>query len=117
MPSQDGQDTDLCHQQTNQTCLSRNAAIDAEEEALTLDYQPDTKQHIPEQQGMCVSASNKNAPKSSSISDSSSVGGRSHTGPQKSHRQRVWRNKHHRRDGVMDLWTRAGLRLQCKAVK
>lgn len=116
--TQHDQGTDDYHQQTNQVSLSKSSVIDAaEEEQLTLDYQSGTIHKIPEHHSVCILASSRKASRSPSIANGSDVGKRKcQTVPQNSHRQRVWRNKHYRRDGVMDLWSRAGLQLQSKAM-
>ena len=111
------EDTNLCHQQTNRVSMSKTCGTDAaEEEALTLDYQPATNQHFPEHQSVGVLASSNIAPRLAGVADGSGVGKKAcRAVPQNSHKQRVWRNKHCRRDGVMDLWRRAGMQLHHEA--
>lgn len=117
--TQHRQGTNLCHQQTNQASLSRSSAIDAaEEELFTLDYQPGINHQIHEHQSVWVLASSKNASRLTTHANGNGDGKRKcHTVPQNSHGQRVWRNKHYRRDGVMDLWSRAGLQVQSRAME
>lgn len=103
-----------CCKTTEQAYRSNSAGIDADgEEALTLEYQPVSKQSA---QTVCMLNNSKDAATIGSVSSSSSGGKRlsSHT-TQTSRRERVWQSKRYRRDGVMDLWTRAGLQLQSKA--
>ena len=57
----------------------------------------------------------EDAATTASVTSSSSGGKKRVTGTQTSRRERVWQSKRYRRDGVMDLWTRAGLQMQRKA--
>ena len=112
--SQAGQSREVCRHTTNQVCLSSSSMVDAEEEALTLEYQPASNQHISNNDSVGMLDGSKGASRSATVTNSSRE---CHGLPQqKSRRQRVWHNKHYRRDGVMDLWTRAGLRLQSRGL-
>ena len=110
--SQPGEDTKVCCQPVTHDA---SAAVDAEEEALTLEYQPVTKQHNSADQGACMLDSSKDAATSADITSSSSVRQTCHKRSLTGHRERVWHNKRYRRDGLMDLWTRKGLQLQPRA--
>lgn len=106
---QPGEDTKVCCQPVTHAA---SASVDAEEEALTLEYQPVTKQHTSADEGACMLDSSKDAATSAS---SSSVSKTCHERTLTGHRQRVWHNKRYRRDGLMDLWTRKGLQVQPRA--
>ena len=111
---QPGENTVVCCQLTEHASTSGDAE---EEEAFTLEYQPVTNQQLSAGQGVCTRDSSKDAATSASITSSSSVSKTCHKQTLTGCRERVWHNKRHRRDGVMDLWTRKGLQLHCKATK